>query len=169
MNSECANGKNQCRSVTARPKANIKDFFLSINGEAYPSQTIETPSRMYSELLRAFDGLCDTNAGGIISYTNYSISDTSTVASSYNVSSAIGKFGDGAIQQRFLAGIDLDRFSHSSETLMSGTNSQGQMINLLLNFETNGAVKNESALNLYGFVSYDVIYNLEMGKLSMRT
>jgi hypothetical protein len=169
MNSECANGRNLCRSVSSRPKANIKDFFLSINGEAYPSERIETPSRMYSELLRSMDQICDTNAGGIISYTNYSITDTSTVASSFNVASGAGKYGDSALQQRFLAGIDLDRFSHSSDVLMSGTNSQGQMINLLLNFETNGSVKNESALNLYAFVSYDVIYNIQNGTITMRT
>jgi hypothetical protein len=170
MNSQCANGRNICRSVTSRPKANIKDYFISINGESYPSQSIETPSRMYSELLRAFDSLCDTNAGGIISYNNYSKSNVSSIASTYNNSSAAGKYGDESIQQRFLAALDLDRFSGSSETLMSGTSSNGQMVNLLLNFDTvNGATANTEALNLYAFVQYNVIYNIENGRLSVRT
>jgi hypothetical protein len=47
MNAAAANGINQCRSVTARPRANIKDYYITINGEAYPSQTIEKSSVMY--------------------------------------------------------------------------------------------------------------------------
>jgi hypothetical protein len=53
---------------------------------------------------------------------------------------------------------------------MSGTSSNGQMVNLNLNFDTNnGETLNQEALNLYAFVQYDVIYNIENGRVSMRT
>jgi hypothetical protein len=170
MNSAAANGINQCRSITSRPRANIKDYYITINGEAYPSQTIEKSSVMYSNLMRSFDSLCDTNSGGIIGYNSYCNSNVSTTASSYNSSTSIGTYGNLAIQQRFIAGLDLDRFNHGSQTLMSGTSSNGQMVNLNLNFDTNnGETLNQEALNLYAFVQYDVIYNIENGRVSMRT
>jgi len=155
------------RSVSSRPKAYIQDYFLSINGEAFPSQTIQTPSRMYAELLRAYDALTDTTAGAIINYNNYAISN---VISSSGVFSSTAKNGYGSysttLQERFLAGIDLDRFNHQSSTLMSGTSSIGQLVSLILNFDpTKGVDANTS---LYAFCMYDVMYNVENGQITMR-
>jgi len=91
MNAQTAQGQLAARSITARPKANISDYFLLINGEAYPSQTITNTSRMYAELVRAFDGLTDTNFGGIINYYNY----TQNVNTNANDVLAVGAAGDG--------------------------------------------------------------------------
>jgi len=68
------------------------------------------------------------------------------------------------VQKRFLAGIDLDRFNHSSDTLLSGTSSIGQMVNLQLNMS---AGLTESC-TLYAGVMYDVLYHIEGGLLTAK-
>jgi hypothetical protein len=163
MNSATANGSLLHRSITARPRANISDYFLLINGEAYPSQTISNTSRMYSELLRAFDGLSDTGFGGVINYYNY-IQPLHTPDSDRLAVGAVGDAGTATVQKRFLAGIDLDRFNHTSDTLLSGTSSIGQMVNLNLNF----SAQTTDVLVLYAAVQYDVLYHIEGGLLTAK-
>ena len=163
MNAATAQGTITTRGITARTKANISDYFLLINGEAYPSQTIANTSRMYAELVRSFDGLTDTNFGGIINGTNYSI-NTNTVASDIMAVGVAGDYGTTTVHKRFLAGIDLDRFNHSSDTLLSGTSSIGQMVNLQLNMS---AALTESC-TLYAAVMYDVLYHIEGGLLTAK-
>lgn len=144
------------RSVTSRTKAGATDYYLTINGEAYPSQAIANPSRMYMELVRSFDGLVDTSFGGIIAYRNYT-RDTHTTADD-----VITVAPNTIAEKRFIAGIDLDRFNHSSDVLNSGTSTIGQTTNLVINF---AAGLNE-ACNLYAAVLYDVIFVLENGQLT---
>jgi hypothetical protein len=163
QNTAIANGSLLHRSVTARPKANISDYFLLINGEAFPTQTISNTSRMYSELLRAFDGLSDTGFGGIINYYNY-IQNTHTANSALLTFGAVGDGGSQTVQQRFLAGVDLDRFNHTSDTLLSGTSSIGQMVNLQLNF----SAATTDSLTLYAATQYDVLYHIEGGLLTAK-
>lgn len=163
MNGQTANGALATRSITARPKCNITDYFLSINGEAFPSQTIQNTSRMYAELLRAFDGLTDTGFGGIINSSNYVV-NTNTFNNDQLTVAAVGDGGTTTVQKRFLAGIDLDRFNHSSDTLLSGTSSIGQMINLQLNM----GVGLTEACVLYAAVMYDVLFHIEGGLLTAK-
>lgn len=163
MNSATANGALTARSITSRPRANISDYFLTVNGEAYPSQTIAGTSRMYSELLRAFDGLSDTGFGGVLNYYNY-IQAAHTVASDVLAVGAVGDGGTATVQKRFLAGIDLDRFNHTSDTLLSGTSSIGQMVNLNLNF----SAPTTDVLVLYAAVQYDVLFHIEGGLLTAK-
>jgi hypothetical protein len=160
-NQTTAVGSNTKRSVTARTKAGATDYFLTINGEAFPSQTISNPSRMYMELVRSFDGLVDTSFGGIISYKNY-IRDTHTTSD--DITNTVGNYSANVSEKRFIAGIDLDRFNHSSDTLNSGTSTIGQTVNLVVNY---AAGLNESC-NLYAAVMYDVIFVAENGQLSPR-
>ena len=161
QNSTTANGTILSRSVSARPKCNVSDYFLLINGEAFPSQTIQNTSRMYSELLRAFDGLSDTGFGGIINVANYS-ANTNTTADDV----LTGTVGTSLTtpQKRFVAGIDLDRFNHTSDTLLSGTSSIGQMVNLQLNMS---APLTETC-TLFAAVQYDVLYHIEGGLLTAK-
>ena len=154
-------GSNTKRSVTRRTKAGATDFYLTINGEAFPSQTISNPSRMYMELVRSFDGLVDTSFGGVISYKNY-IRDTHTTAD--DITASVANYQSLVPEKRFIAGIDLDRFNHSSDTLNSGTSTIGQTVNLVVNY---AAGLNESC-NLYAAVMYDVIFVAENGQLSPR-
>jgi hypothetical protein len=165
MNQTNSTGIITGRSVTARPKANISDYYLTINGESYPSQSITGGPRMYAELLRSFDQLSDTNAGGIINYMNYTQSNLYTDAYSALASVAANDHGLATWQQRFIAGIDLDKFHNSSDTLMTGTTTNGQLLSLQVNFSVATAV----ALNLYAFVMYDVMFHLEGGQLVART
>jgi hypothetical protein len=144
------------RSISARTRANVSDFFLTINGEAFPSQTVAGYARAYSELLRCYDLLTDTSAGGIITYNNYAYDTNTTADDILNATYASTQ------QKRYVAGLDLDRFNHSSDTLMSGTSSIGQMINIQLNMS---AATSEN-LTLYAAVMYDVLYHLENGLLS---
>ena len=160
-----AAGVKNRRSVSSRPKGSISEYFISINGEAFPSQPIQTPSRMYAELLRAYDSLADTSAGGIMNFNNYNNNGTIASAGKFS-STATGKYGDNALttQERFLAGIDLDRFNHQNSTLMSGTSSIGQLVSLILTFST----ATDAVSALYAFCMYDVMYNVENGQITMR-
>jgi hypothetical protein len=171
MNTAATSGSILYRSITSRPRSGITDYYLSINGEAYPSQTIAVglggavgAARMYAELLRSWDQLCDTSAGGILNYQNYTQSNTPTAALSVITSAAGGDNGVNTLHQRFVAGIDLDRFNHSSDILMSGTDTTGQLINLFVNFAAAA-----EALTLYAYVMYDVMYNIEYGQITART
>ena len=154
-NSANAQGSTLNRSVSCRPKCGLSEWFINLNGEQYPSQSINTTSKMYMELMRSYDMMTDTNAGGIITIANYS-RDTHTAADD-----AQADFTVDVSQKRFLTGVDLDRFNHSSEILLSGTNTMGQMVTLQCNFST-GITDN---INLYAFVMYDIVYHLEGGLL----
>lgn len=162
QNSTTANGTLLSRSVSSRTKANINDYFLLINGEAFPSQTIQNTSRMHAELLRAFDGLSDTGFGGILTFSNYTV-NTNLTAEDVLTGTA-GGYGPTTPQKRFIAGIDLDRFNHTSDTLLSGTSSIGQMVNLQLNM---GALGGETC-TLYAAVQYDVLFHIEGGLLTAK-
>jgi hypothetical protein len=176
MNTAATSGSILYRSITSRPRANITDYFLSINGEAYPSQTIQSgpavanngnngSARMYAELLRSWDLLGDVTAGGILNYQNYTQSNLHTAPLS-QLTTLVGAadYGLATLQQRFIAGIDLDRFNHSSDVLMSGTDTQGQLITLFVNY-----LAATDALTLYAYVMYDVMYNIEYGQITART
>ena len=162
QNSTTANGTITTRSVSSRTKANITDYFLLINGEAFPSQTIQNTSRMHAELLRSFDGLSDTGFGGILTISNYTVNTTLTAEDI--LTGGLAAYGPTTPQKRFIAGIDLDRFNHTSDTLLSGTSSIGQMVNLQLNM---GALGNETC-TLFAAVQYDVLYHIEGGLLTAK-
>jgi hypothetical protein len=148
------------RSITSRQFANLAEWYLLINGAQYPSQPINTQSKMFMELMRSFDSLTDTNAGGILDYQNYAIG---TGATANDVMTALdtSTHAHDSISGRFIAGVDLDRFNHSSDTLLSGTSTIGQSLNLNLHF-SDGLVEGN---NLYAFVMYDVNYVLQYGLL----
>lgn len=162
QNTACANGNIFYRSISSRPHANINDYFLTINGEAYPSQSITGATRQYAELLRSWDQLSDTNAGGVINYTSYTQSNAHTAVLSRLTATAPYDSGGSTIQQRFLAGIDLDRFNHSSDVLMSGTSSNGQMINLQVNL----SIATTDPLTLIAYVQYDVMFSISNGQIT---
>lgn len=156
QNSATAIGNSKYRSVSSRPRCSLEEFFLLINGEAYPSSAVKGTSRIYQELLRAWDMQTDTNAGGVISGKNYSM-NTHTAPDDVLVANAVA-----TPQKRFLAGIDLDKFNRSSDVLMAGTSSIGQMVSLQLNF----SAATTDTLNLYSFVQYDVLFHIEGGLIS---
>jgi len=147
------------RSCTTRPRANINEYFLTINGQQYPTQSIVGYARQYMELLRAFNSLTDTNGGGIISYFNY-IQDAHGNASDYLA--AQPNYGD-TVQRRWLGSVDMDRFSGmTSDALMAGSSTIGQQLNLVVNFST----PTTDALVLYAAVMYDILYHIEGGLLT---
>ena len=153
------------RSITSRPRANLSDYFLSINGEAFPSQTITNPSRMFSELLRAFDAVNDNYMGGILTYQNYVNCNTNTTADDTLIDHFNPNVASAKTQKRWIGGINLDRFgAGSNDTLLHGTSSIGQLINLQLNF----SAATSEVLLLYCGVQYDVIYSIDNGLLSAR-
>ena len=127
------------RSISSRPKANITDFYLNINGELFPTQTITGYCRQYSELMRSFDMLTDTNAGGILTYSNYSLNDATTATDIIIAGTDIVTVMPTTVQKRWVGGIDLDRFNRSSEHLMSGTSTIGQMLSLVVNMSAGTA------------------------------
>jgi len=156
QNTGAAAGTISQRSITARPRCNLSEFYLTINGEAYPSQPVKGYARMYQELLRAWDMQSNVGSGGIITYKNY----TRDVHA--NNDAVLADVAVNTPQSRFLAGIDLDKFNLSSEILMSGTSSIGQMVSLQLNF----SAATTAPLNLYSFVQYDVLFHIQDGLIS---
>jgi hypothetical protein len=157
QNSTTANGTITSLGITQRPRCNLNEYYILLNGESFPSQPINSLSKMYMELLRSYDMMTDTNAGGII---NYSLYNAST-----GVDSAAQLADDDyatLVCKRFVGGVDFDRFNHSSQTLMSGINTIGNTVNLNLAF---GAGGTPTSINIYAFVMYDVNVKLQGGLL----
>ena len=66
--------------------------------------------------------------------------------------------------KRSVYGLDLNRFNNTQDTLLSGTSTIGQSINLIINKDAIA----ETA-NLYGAVMYDVIYTIQDGQRTANT
>ena len=171
QNQTTANGLSPLRSVTSRPRCNANEYYLNINGEVYPSQPISGIARQYTELMRSFDMLTDTNAGGIISLHNYNMNlhvNTTDASGFYTagdyMNTSVATMLTDTDQKRFIAGIDLDRFNRSSDVLMSGVSSIGMMMSLVLNFSS--ALSDN--ITLYGACMYDVLYHIENGQLTYK-
>ena len=109
----------------------------------------------------------DVNSGGILTYFNYSVDDPVLNETIVVGTTAIpADSGTVTLQKRFVAGIDLDRFNRSSDVLMCGTSSIGQMVNLNLGFsQACGGTTNPVGVNLYAAVMYDVLYHIENGQM----
>ena len=156
QNSTSANGTITSLGITQRPRCSLKEFYILLNGEAFPSQPINNLSRMLTELYRSYDLLTDTHSGGYLSHSNYNAANGADEAAQLadDVFATI-------ISKRFIGGIDFDRFNHSSQTLMSGINTVGNTVNLNLLFDT-GLKTNTS---IYAFVMYDLNIKLQGGLL----
>jgi len=145
------------RSMTSRPGHKVQDYQLNINGDAYPTDVVRTRSRFMQELQRAFDNIGSIKGGsGILDYTLYSDLPDSLVASDSGFAAVPHK--------RSVYGLDLNRFNNTQDTLLSGTSTVGQSINLIIN----KTAVNETA-NLYGAVMYDVIYTVQDGQMTANT
>jgi hypothetical protein len=145
------------RSMTSRPGHKLTNYQLNINGETYPSDLISSRSRMICELQRAFDTLGTTRSGcGILDSVNYSDAADSLVTSDVNTVNVLHK--------RSVYGVDLNRFNNTQETMLSGTSTIGQSVNLILN-KTGVA----QAAQIYGAVMYDVIYTVQDGLMTANT
>ncbi len=61
----------------------------------------------------------------------------------------------------------MDRFNHSSEILLSGTNTMGQSVTLqcMFNDVDLAGLGLTDNVNLYAFIMYDIVYHLEGGLL----
>ena len=160
QNQTTANGTIASRSISARPRAYVNEYYLNINGEVFPSQSITGYARQYSELMRAFDMLTDTNAGGILTFSNYTV-NLATTATDIMADESVANSIVLTDQKRWVGGIDLDRFNRSSDVLMSGTSTIGQLLSLVVNFSQ----APEEALTLYGACMYDVLYHIENGQM----
>ena len=145
------------RSMTSRPGHKVQDYQLNINGDAYPTDVVRTRSRFMQELQRAFDNIGSIKGGsGILDAQLYSDADTSE---------ADRDLGTIAIpHKRSVYGLDLNRFNNTQDTLLSGTSTIGQSINLIINKTAVNATA-----NLYGAVMYDVIYTIQDGQMTANT
>ena len=156
QNSTSSNGTLLSLPVSQRPANDLKEYYLLLNGQQFPSQAVNNIPKMFYETKRAWD-MTDNISGGILNLSNYT---------ARNGANANTQLEDDVyttiVRKRFLASIDLDRFNHSGETLMSGSNTIGQSLNLNLLF--NSDILNDT--QLYAFIMYDVNFKLEDGLLT---
>ena len=142
--------------MSQRPTNDLKEYYLLLNGQQFPSQAVNNIPKMFYETKRAWD-MTDNISGGILNLSNYTARNGADQATQLadDVYPTI-------VRKRFLASIDLDRFNHSGETLMSGSNTIGQSLNLNLLF--NSDILNDT--QLYAFIMYDVNYKIQDGLLT---
>ena len=149
QNSTNANGLISGRSVSSRPRSDLSEYYLTVNGVQMPTQAIKGFTRSYMEVLRAFDVMNDTNACGILNRTNYSSGSGADAAETKDA------------EFRFIGGLDMDRFNHSSDVQISGTNTLGSSLNLNLTFGTT----TPAGLNLYSFAMHDISFEVDNGQM----
>ena len=119
------------QAISQRQCGPVKDYYLSFNGEYFPSQPIQMSlsgstyiankqfgAVAYAHLLRCFNQNSDTNSGGVMDIAIYCDNRT-TIAS------------DGAITKRFVGGIDLDR--------VDGNNSHSMVLFAMVHIHSRGA------------------------------
>jgi hypothetical protein len=150
------------RSMTSRPSHKVLNYQLNINGETYPSDLISTRSRMICELQRAFDSLGNTKSGcGILDEILFRDTAADAAAAS-TLAEDTGLLTTAHV--RCVYGVDLNRFNNTQETMLSGTSTIGQSVNLIIN-KTGVAVPAQ----IYGAVMHDVIYTVENGLMTANT
>jgi hypothetical protein len=150
------------RSVTSRPSHGVQNYQLNINGETYPSDLISTRSRMICELQRAFDSLGNTKSGcGVLDKVLFRDA-ASDAAAAHTETEDTGLLVTPHV--RCVYGVDLNRFNNSQETMLSGTSTIGQSVNLIFN-KTSVA----ELVQVYGAVMYDVIYTVQDGLMTANT
>jgi hypothetical protein len=155
-------------SITQRCSGPCKDYYLTLNGEFFPSQPISMAlngatsyasisgtvyqygAQAYENLKRCFN-MNSSLEGGVLDYALYNNSSV-TVAS------------DGVTSKRFIAGIDMDRVDGNNSRTMAGLNTLNQNVMLNVNWESALA----EACNLYAYCCYDLAYVLQDGLLSVR-
>jgi hypothetical protein len=152
------------QAITQRQCGPCKEFYLTFNGEMFPSQPISMSLNgltyltnkqfgavAYQHLLRCFNQNSDTHVGSVIDVALYADNRT-TIAS------------DGATSKRFVGGIDLDRVDGNNSRAMSGLNTMNQAVGFNVTWDS--ALSTNQ--NLYAFVCYDVAYQLQDGLLNVR-
>lgn len=158
MTTAGANGSQVHRSMTSRNSKGLTEWQLNINGEMYPSDLIRGKPRNLNELLRAFDMLSSNLGSGVLDYNTYSSADVDAGTLVLDINTA------NIPHKRFVAGIDLNRFNQSHETLLSGTNTVGQSINLVANFAAVG-----DAQTVYSALMFDVLFTIQDGLMTANT
>jgi hypothetical protein len=162
MHNDAAQNSYPHRSMTSRPSHKVQNYQLNINGETYPSDLINSRSRMICELQRAFDSLGSTKSGcGILDRFLFRDTALDTSAAS-TATEDLGLLATGHV--RCVYGVDLNRFNNSQETMLSGTSTIGQSVNLIIN-KTGVA----QAAQIYGAVMHDVIYTVQDGLMTANT
>ena len=152
------------QAITQRQCGPCKDYYLSFNGEFFPSQPVQMGLNgatyltnkqfgaiAYAHLLRCFNQNSDTHSGGVMDTAIYCDNRT-TIAS------------DGATAKRFVGGIDLDRCDGNNTKAMAGMNTMNQ--NVVFNVNWESALS--TSQNLYAYICYDTAYVLQDGLLSVR-
>jgi hypothetical protein len=161
QNQAVANGTLASKAITQRIFNNLKNYSLQINGVKYFSESIEKVPRMFLELKRSFDCLNDPN-----NLTSFTIGNYAVGVSDDNGIPVIGGAPSAdANVKLFCAGLDLDRFNHSSHLMISGTNFVDGTIDLTGEF----SAATTEAVTMYAMVMYDVNYMIDQsGMMSVR-
>jgi hypothetical protein len=161
MNSTSVSSSNAAATTTYsqsnRSGSYISDFQVALSGVPFPPIPISGKPLLFQNLLRSLHMTSNVQNSGVIQYLNW-------MPILHVGTTACDVFGTGYVDNKTVFGLDLDRFDASSETLLSGMNSFGQMLDLRLNFSTAYTVPQ----NLYCFAMYDVLYEISNGMVIVK-
>jgi hypothetical protein len=167
VNQETANGvvyavNNYNSAITTRSMGKLREYYITLNGSAYPTQPIScalngataTPNHQngavaYQHLLRCFNQTTDVTAGGIMDLDNFCYNATALASD--------------VTTKRFIGALSLNRLDESNEKYHSGSNTMGSNFVLNCNWE----YPLETPCFLYAFIQHDCVYELNDGLLSV--
>jgi len=141
---------NLLNSSSSRTRSNLTNYIFHIGALNYPQRPVSSNSESFCELMKAFHNLVPGNTPNTISARNYyaTSAQCTTAATSYYGAYAVG--------------LELESFSHSSNTIMSGVNTKS--INTYVELYSTA---NMDAMTLYSYVCFDQILTVSGGIASV--
>lgn len=160
-----ASGTNLACAITQRQSGDLKNYYIKLNGQAFPSQPIVCDyaggvsgdglingSMAFQELMRCFNLTSKVAHGGALTKAIYG-NKVDTIAT------------DLTTTKRFIGGLDLSRTDANESKIYEGINTMNSQVALNLTF--NAALTQNQ--NLYLFVLHDVGYVIQDGMIVART
>ena len=133
-------GSRTHRWQTVRTSKNILSFSLDVAGKQYPSEEVSGFPSMFSELVKTMHALAHTNFKSRFDRAAYEVNATAN-ADAHGC---------------FVAGLDLQAWSHKSNVIVSGINTLDKMVMLKMGFNPAG----NAASQLVSIAHFDVLYKI---------
>ena len=142
------------RSISDRSKANMSSYQFRIGSLSMPQQAVDCADpagQVIQELMKSFHQIGQTNAHTRLNETQFN--NDAPTSDSGNTLDDEGSYA---------VGLDLESFSHRSDVIDSGTDSQGQNIF----FEPVYSANTPAAQRVDSWAFYDLLLKVEDGIMS---